>query len=620
MRYKDLFYIQIMDRKRKNININNNQNKKQKTSCIWSNMVSGSAIRNYMIDDPIVDWLKYYNITSINTRIKQKSTIKSNNSNYNNFDSHTNFIMSQGLEFEKYIVNKLREEYNVIQIGEDYSDSQDYNKHLETVELMKQGVEIIYQGILHDYSNNIYGTPDLLVRSDIMNKLFNININDKCDNNLLGTTFYYVVVDIKHSTLYFNSKQNYLKNIGNVIAYKGQINIYNRLLMSAQGYFPRYGFILGKRHIFTKNNVTIINDNYLESLALVDFEDSDKFVHDKVTNAIEWIINMRNNGHNWKVLPKPSVYELYPNMKINKETNFWKIKSDIAEQIGEITNIWWCGVGKRELAHKKNIYSWRDRRFSSDILNITNKHVSTTIDNIVNINRSRCDLIRIDDLIEDDSWREDNNILELYIDFEVINSNIGQLSEDLENIDNSMIFMIGLGYKNKVNKFKFKSFILEENNNDAELKMIEDMWDYINDLLSKNKDKTEIRFIHWSNAEINFYNRFASKHNRLNVPLLSYDNSFDLYKLFVNNNIVVKGALNFSLKTIANAMYNNNMIKTTWSKSDCNNGLQAMMLAYNIYNERGSIKNNKTMTDISKYNEIDCKVMFDILTYLRNNY
>ncbi len=611
-----------MDRKRKNTD-NINYNKKQKTNNIWSNMVSGSAIRNYMIDDPIVDWLKYYNIKTanhnINTVIKNKTNV--NIKNEWQYDSHTTFIMSQGLEFEKLIVNKLREEYDVIQIGENYSDSQDYNKHLETVELMKQGVEIIYQGILHDYNNNIYGTPDLLVRSDIMNKLFNININSECDNNLLGTKFYYVVVDIKHSTLYFNSKQNYLKNIGNVIAYKGQINIYNRLLMSVQGYFPRYGFILGKRNIFTKNNVTVINDNYIESLAFIDFEDSDKLVHDKVTDAIEWIINMRNNGHTWKILPKPSVSELYPNMKANKESNYWKIKSDIADKIGEITNIWWCGVGKRELAHKKNIYSWRDRRFSSEILNITNKHVSTTIDNIVNINRSRYDLIRTDDLIKDNYWREDNNILELYIDFEVINSNVGQLSEDLENIDNSMIFMIGLGYKSQSNKFKFKSFILEENNNNSELKMIQDMWEYIDELLSINKDKSEIRFIHWSNAEINFYNRFANKHDRLNIPSLSYNNSFDLYKLFVENNIVVKGALNFSLKTIANAMYNHNMIKTTWDNMNTTNGLQAMMLAFNIYNENsGSIKNNKIMKDISKYNEIDCRVMFDILTYLRNNY
>ncbi len=619
MRYKDLFYISIMNRKRRN-NDNEPPCKKQKKEINWSTMVSGSIIRNYMIDDPIIDWLKYYNITDINQinniNPKVKNFVRFNNNV--TLDSHTNFIMNQGLDFEKQIVNKFKKDYNVVQIAENINDSQDYNKHLETVEVMRQGVDIIYQGVLHDYSNNIYGTPDLLIRSDIIEKIFNrsIDIPKYINNNLLGTDFYYVVIDIKHSTLYFNSKLNYLKNVGNIIAYKGQVNIYNRLLMSVQGYFPQYGFILGKRHIFTKNTITYINDDYLDSLALIDYIDSDKNVHDKVTRAIEWIINMRTDGHNWKILPKPTRSELYPNMKTNKDNYYWKIKTEIADIIGEITNIWWCGFGKRELSHKKNIYSWRDRKFSSKILNITNKDIANTIDNIVNINRRSNDLINVNDLVNNDNWRYNEDVVELYIDFEVINSNIGQLSEDLENIDNSIIFMIGLGYTSKTNKFKFKSFILEENNDNAELEMIQNMWDFINTI---NVDNLEIKFIHWSQAEINFYNRFLSKHKNLDIPLLNEYNSFDLYKLFVNNNIVVKGALNFSLKTIASSMYKHNMITTTWDNK-CTNGLQAMMLAYDIYNSSNNVKDNEIMKNISKYNKIDCKVMWDILTYLRNNY
>ncbi len=613
-----------MDRKRKNDNTSFNKLKKQKTRVDWSKMVSGSTIRNYMIDDPLIDWLKYYHINDIHINDIHINDIHINDihinnricSHYNdshNNDSHTSFILNQGLEFEQQVINKLRQKYNVIQIAEEYSDNQDYNKHLETVELMKQGVEIIYQGVLHDYNNHIYGTPDLLIRSDMIKKIFpmcNLDNNTCSVNNSID----YVVVDIKHSTLYLDTNRKYLKNIGNTIAYKGQLNIYNRLLMSVQGYFPRYAFILGKRHIYTKNTVTIVNENYLESFATVDFEDYDKFINDKVSKAIEWIINMRTNGHTWKILPKPSVNELYPNMK-NKDNSFWKIKSEIADKIGEITNIWWCGFNKRELSHKNKIYSWRDRRFSSKILNISNKNIANTIDNIVNINRSRNDVIRVDDLIKNDYWRESDDILEFYIDFEVINSNIGQLSDDMENIDNSVIFMIGLGHCNKNNKFKFKTFILKENNNNSEMKMIKKMWKYIGKI---NKNNLQIRFIHWSNAEITFYNRFLHKHPNTNIPLLN--ESFDLYKLFVNNNIVIKDALNFSLKSIAGAMHKHKMIDTIWDNSNCVNGLQAMMLAYNIYNNNEPIKNNKTMEEISRYNKIDCKVMFDILTYLRNNY
>jgi hypothetical protein len=610
-----------MDRKRKKQgNISVNKKFKKAVECNdWSKMVSGSSIRNYMIDDPLLDWLKYYNIDNINKKPKKHNnninniSINNNISNNNiSINNYTNFIMEQGLLFEQQVVDKLKESYNVIQVSFN-NDSFSYEKHLKTVELMNKGVEIIYQGVLHDYDNNIYGTPDLLVRADKLNTIFNKDIKMPTNiNSKLKNSYYYVVIDIKHSTLYFDCNLNYLKNVNNTLAYKGQVNIYNRLLLSVQGYFPQYGFILGKRSIHTKKNNNIINDDYMDAFAIVDYEGVDKFVHDKVTNAIEWIINMRTNGYTWSLFPKPSVNELYPNMKNYKDDNFRKIKLEISDKIGEITNIWWCGFKKRQYAHLQNIYSWRDKKFSSKILNINNNKIAKTIDYIININRNRNELIRTDDLISDD-WRE-NNKLELYIDFEVLNSNIGPLSEDLENIDYSMIFMIGIGYY-KNNKFNFKSFILEENTDEKELEMIQNMWSFINSININNLD---IQFIHWSNAEINFYNRFLNKHPNKNIPL--FNNSFDLYKLFVSNNIVVKGALNFSLKSIANSMYKHKMISTIWNTKECNNGLQAMMMAYNIYNTETNIINNKKMKEIAKYNMIDCKVMWEILSYLRINY
>ena len=39
---------------------------------------------------------------------------------------------------------------------------------------MKAGYDIIYQGVLHDYNNHLYGSPDLLIRSDKFNQIFNM--------------------------------------------------------------------------------------------------------------------------------------------------------------------------------------------------------------------------------------------------------------------------------------------------------------------------------------------------------------------------------------------------------------------------------------------------------------
>ena len=69
-------------------------------------------------------------------------------------------------------------------------------------------------------------------------------------------------------------------------------------------------------------------------------------------------------------------------------------------------------------------------------------------------------------------------------------------------------------------------------------------------------------------------------------------------------------------------MYKNKLINTCWdSSSICSNGLEAMFLAYNLYKNNDFIDcNDNIMKEIIKYNIIDCKVMWEILSYLRNNY
>ena len=104
-------------------------------------------------------------------------------------------------------------------------------------------------------------------------------------------------------------------------------------------------------------------------------------------------------------------------------------------------------------------------------------------------------------------------------------------------------------------------------------------------------------------------------------------NYVDILKIFKEEPIVIKGAFDYSLKTIAKLMYSYNMISTTWNNSgenNCSNGSDAMLLALKAKEE--SIKFNislgetKIMKNIEKYNEIDCKTLYEILNYLRINH
>jgi hypothetical protein len=358
----------------------------------------------------------------------------------------------------------------------------------------------------------------------------------------------------------------------------------------------------------------------MENISVIDYNGNDKYYKATVDKAIQWIRRMRTEGHTWKLLPKPTVPELYPNMKNDKDDGFRLIKFELANNINEITNIWWCSYKKRQLAHSKKVYKWNDIKFNAELIDIKDNKTADTLNNILNINRNNSNKIRTVDLIKNNDWRCDNNIMEFYIDFETMNNNIGQVEVDGNNI----IFMICIGWDNnnlENNNWEYKTFMINSNNDDDELLMIKSMWELINNKMAEF-NKTDYTFIHWTGAEITFYNKFLDKHPFNNSIQLNKFKSFDLHKLFLNNNIVVKDALNFSLKSVANAMHKNGLINTCWDKkSSCTNGLQAMFLAYNLYKNNVYIdENNNIMKEIIRYNIIDCQVMYEMLSYLRINY
>ena len=357
-----------MDKKRKQLEYTNNSNKKQKITdnIDWNNMISGSKIRNYLLNDPILDWFYEFNITSIDSVPNKRN--KSTNLSVNRFDNFTNFIMNQGVLFESNVYKFLKKKHQVVQVAESYQARQT-DKFNETINCMKKGIEIIYQGVLHDFKNNIYGCPDLLIRSDRINDIFSSNILSDSEKIIsspkLNLPYHYIIIDIKHSTLYLTSDGIHLRNCNSIPCYKGQILMYTRALGEIQGYESNYGFILGKKWICTKNNRVSSSNDFMNKLGKIDYSKFDYDYNDLVNNAINWIKNMRNNGDKWKLLPLPSVPELYPNMKNEKDGNYRKIKNDINSNINEITSIWMCGVKKRQIAHKKKIYSWKNKKCNS---------------------------------------------------------------------------------------------------------------------------------------------------------------------------------------------------------------------------------------------------------------
>ena len=86
---------------------------------------------------------------------------------------------------------------------------------------------------------------------------------------------------------------------------------------------------------------------------------------------------------------------------------------------------------------------------------------------------------------------------------------------------------------------------------------------------------------------------------------------------------MVRGALGFGLKAVANAMHSQGLIETDWDDSPVD-GLGAMVGAWRCGEEarrRGvPMTSLPLMDEIARYNEVDCKVMMEIVRYLRANH
>ena len=193
----------------------------------WGNMVAASTIRNYMLNDPLIDFLKEYNINSLSD---VPSRIPNSKSNVNyNIDIFTKHIMGAGVEFENELIELIKKSHKVVKVA-DFIHSKKPEKFEETINLMKQGVPIIYQGVLHDYENKTFGIPDLIVRSDYINKLMGYNVisdeEAKFGSPKLKTPFHYKIIDIKHSNIPLRADGLHILNSESIPAYKGQIYIY----------------------------------------------------------------------------------------------------------------------------------------------------------------------------------------------------------------------------------------------------------------------------------------------------------------------------------------------------------------------------------------------------------
>ena len=436
----------------------------------WQQWVSAGRTRNWMLDNPLLDWLDLYG--------KEKGYQPDENGPNNPTElDFLPFIIRQGRRFEEGILRLLQKRHEVTIIADDARDIRDLAKAEETFAAMQRGDPIIHQAVLWDAEHMTYGAPDFLIRSDVLLELFPEDIS-KADARHRATAlgdaeWHYRVVDTKFTTLRLSPRDGRLTNEGSAPAYKAQLHIYNRMLGRLQGHLPPEAYILGRgweiRRQVDRQEVVERGTSASARLGPVAQDGSVANrvrTEDAVGEALAWVRRLRSEGRSWDLTDVPLRPELYPNMSEREgeipvsssrsepngdedviATEDWgPVIKNLADQINELSLLPNVGPPGRRKGHDAGIYRWDDPALTPAAVGVTGGRQGPTLQQFLNVNAADGPQIlpeRVE--TEREVWHPEP-ALEFYVDFEFCQDLNDDFSKLPEKGGQPLIFMIGCGH------------------------------------------------------------------------------------------------------------------------------------------------------------------------------
>jgi hypothetical protein len=585
------------------------------TDADWLEWIPAGAVRNWCENDLLVDWLAEYGEREGFRRDDQLA-------GYERAFDLPRYLMEQGRRFEQAVLIDLAVRWPITRIATRPDEARSLAAAEATWDAMENGAPLIAAGVLRDVERRTYGVADLIVRSDVLGELCpDAFVGDQLELPVAALRHgrHYRVIDVKFSTLRL-LKDGSLGADG--LAVMAQAWIYNEALGRLQGYTPPAAYVAGRAWRQGGDR----GDRCWEKLARVA---RDAYVRSReeelgsvVGRALEWVRRLRTEGAEWRALPIPSVPELWPNMKANGDFPWHTAKAEIAARLADLTLLPRVSAELRSAAHAAGITRWDDVRTSAVLLGIDGEN-ARTLDAVIGVNRDEGDVVRPRRVRADEErWRVPPPA-EAFVDFEFVHD----LDDDFRSFPRkggqALIFQIGCGtYRDR--RWSFRQFTVEELTIDAEAKMIDAWLAGLAELAGDagERSASDVRLVHWSLAEeSNFeraYESARSRHPDREWPPLSW---YDLLgRVFRAEPVVVRGAFSFGLKSVARAMRAHGLIETDWGEGLAD-GAGAMAGAWAAAAESRalgrSLSESGAMREIARYNEVDCRVMAELLDYLR---
>jgi len=588
----------------------------------WRAWVSATRTRNFCNYDPLLDWLEEYG----EAKGFAKDTVAEI------YDSRTDFlqfVLQKGNEFEAAILKYLAGQIQLKRIVSEAKEVRDSAAATRTWEAMGAGIEAIAQAVLWNPETQTYGAADLLLLSDVLPRLFPKSISPGeaalVAPHVPSARWHYRVVDIKFTTLHM------LKD-GHAASqhrgYMAQVWLYNEALGRIQGMVPTCGYLLGRGWEQLKER----GSSAIERLERVDrdfaFGRKDISLRELALGACDWVRRMRTDGGMWAMLPEPSVDELRPNMRYTEDAPWHLAKQQIAAQLEDLTLLPRVTPQLRQTAIAAGLRRWTDPACSAERLGISGETVVPLVNAVIEANQSPAGgKVVIPDPVtaSEELWRIPK-MAEFYVDFETVSDLNDDFSKLPQKGGQPLIFMIGCGYltdPSDPQTWAFKVFTAQRLTPNEERRVISEWLANMRTVCAARKTTLEeSRLLHWSPAEISTlttaYNSAAARHGLPSWDRLPW---VDLLNSVVKKQpVTVRGTFGFGLKAVAKAMHQAGLIATKWGDGPTD-GLGAMVGAWWCDGEAArhsaSMRDLDLMKSIEAYNEVDCRVMAEVLHFLR---
>ena len=588
-----------------------------RTDLDWLDWVAAGDTRNWCKNDLLLDWLDEYPQIHGLPRDDQGP-------GYDEMFDLARFLMRQGRAFEKAVFADLAQRWELVRITHRPDEARALAAAIATHEAMEAGVPIIASGVLRDPELRMFGVVDLLVRSDVLGQLCpSAFVGDPLELAAIGLSHgrHYRVVDVKFQTLDL-LKGGGLSTSPAELDTIAQTWVYNEALGRMQGYTPPASYVAGRAWKQGEER----GDRCWDRLARVPH---DTVVRGRVMNLREvveaasaWVRRVRTEGAEWRVLPRPSVPELWPNMKADQDAPWHSAKAAIAVALADLTLLPRVNMAHRANAHEAGVTRWDDPRLSAAMLGLSNEREAALVDAVLAVNRDGGAPVvpeRVTAAAE--VWRQRAQV-EVFVDFEFLPDLDDDFAAFPRKGGQALIFQIGCGtYRG--GDWRFRQFTVDDLSLAAEARMIDAWLGHLQAIASEaGCTASDVRLVHWSPAETsNFeraYDNARARHPDREWPELSW---FDLLHDVVQAEpLVVRGAFSFSLKPIARSLHALGHIQTLWGEGLAD-GAGAMAGAWNaaVEAKRQGVTLDATdvMGEIARYNEVDCRVMAEILDYLR---